>query len=334
MSSSSQPPSPPSGLTRFGLIALALGCLGLGAIALYLGTQLTALRHDLSQRLAQTDQLSHQVLQLAQQSNETNRESSTRLALLEARFSQSQNQQIELEALYQDLMRNHDEWILAEVEQLVIIANQQLELTGNVPSALAALEAADLRLQRIDKPLFSQLRNTLKQDMDRLKALPYVDTNSIALNLDALVHDVDTLPLASENRPSAASPNQRITNSGIWGVLSQKILAELDNSIKIRRMDNPELPLLTPQQSYFLRANLKLQLMAARIDALARQESRYQGDLALASEWLTRYFDPSAPALISVRTRLNQLVATPVSIPIPDVNATLEAVHNARRINP
>lgn len=192
-----------SGLTRIGALLLIFVCITLAILLAFTRTQLHELRQDLSKRLSDTDQLSHQVQQTAQQANETSRETSTRLALLESRFAQSQNQQIELEALYQDLMRNHDDWILAEVEQLVIIANQQLELTGNVQSALAALEAADMRLQRIDKPLFSQLRETLKQDMDHLRALPYVDTNGIALRLDALSRQVDNLTLATDTRPRA-----------------------------------------------------------------------------------------------------------------------------------
>lgn len=322
-----------SGLTRIGALLLIFVCITLAILLAFTRTQLHELRQDLSKRLSDTDQLSHQVQQTAQQANETSRETSTRLALLESRFAQSQNQQIELEALYQDLMRNHDDWILAEVEQLVIIANQQLELTGNVQSALAALEAADMRLQRIDKPLFSQLRETLKQDMDHLRALPYVDTNGIALRLDALSRQVDNLTLATDSRPRArATPASPAV--GPWASLTQKVLKDLGDAIKIRRMDNPELPLLTPEQSFFLRENLKLRLLSARNDALTHQELRYQDDLKTASDWLTRYFDTQTPAFNLVKNGLDQLLTTPVTIPIPDVSATLSAVHAARGMHP
>lgn len=328
-------PSPRvTGITRIGVVLLILACLILAGLLLFTRTQLQELRQDLSLRLSSTDQLSHQVQQIAQQSNETSRETSARLALLESRFSQSQNQQIELEALYQDLMRNHDDWILAEVEQLVIIANQQLELTGNVQSALAALEAADMRLQRIDKPLFSRLRETLKQDMDHLRALPYVDINGIALRLDTMSQQVDGLTLATDSRPRATPPDSTAPPRGPWSALTQKIMNDLMNAVKIRRMDSPELPLLTPEQTFFLRENLKLRLMAARNDALAHQETRYQNDLKIASAWLTRYFDTSLPSCMLIKKDLDQLLATPVMIPVPDISATLAAVHSARGMHP
>ncbi len=323
-----------SSLTRLGSMVLVMLCLALGGATLYLRTQLQELRHDLGKRLSETDQFSRQTERMAQQAVETTRESRTRLDLLESRFTQSQNQQIELEALYQDLMRNHDEWILAEVEQLVIVANQQLELTGNVSSALAALEAADLRLQRIDKPLFSHLREAVKQDIDRLRALPYVDTNGIALRLDGLEHEVDHLPLASDARPTNLPVNQPPASGGIWNKISSKLMDELSNAVKIRRMDAPELPLLTPEQAYFLKENLKLRLMAARIDALARQETRYQNDLKDVSEWIDRYFDRSSVATLSFESGIHQLAATPVSLHIPDISATLAAVHAARGMHP
>ncbi|WP_051862599.1 uroporphyrinogen-III C-methyltransferase [Ferrovum myxofaciens] len=316
-----------------GRLTLLIILLGLAGLVFYQRNQLLDLRQDLSKRLSQTDQLSQQVQSLAQQANETSRETSTRLVVLESRFSDTQNQQVELAALYQDLMRHRDDWILAEVEQLVIIANQQLELTGNVQSALAALEAADLRLQRLDKPALNHLRENLKQDMDHLRALPYVDTNGITLRLDSMIQQVDGLALASDTRPKPP-PLPKDTRTSWLERLTQDMLLELNNAIRIRRMDTPELPLLTPEQTYFLRENLKLRLFAARIDVLARNEVRFRSELSEAQHWLQRYFDTANPAVKNFLSNIQLLTTTPVSVPLPDISATLAAVHAARGGNP
>ncbi|NDU85055.1 MAG: hypothetical protein G3H99_00355 [Ferrovum sp.] len=327
------PTAPSHRFRGFGTLFLILVAVILLGVTIYLRSQLLDLRRDLSKRLAESDQLTHQTQTLAQQANEANRETNTHLAILESRFGETQNQQVELEALYQDLMRHRDDWVLAEVEQLVMIANQQLELTGNVQSALAALEAADLRMQHLEQPALAHLRQTLKEDIDRLRALPFVDTNGISLRLDSLIREVDTLPLSSEARPPASSPTTTQQNS-VAQRLGHEILEELSNAIRIRRMDVPELPLLTPEQSFFLKENLKLRFMAVRVDALARNESRYKDDLEMAQEWLTRYFDITAPAVKSMLSAVRQLKNTPVSTPLPDVSDTLAAVHAARGLRP
>ena len=98
---------------------------------------------------------------------ESGRRPETKLGLLEAKLAESQSQQLALEELYQELTRNRDEATLEEVEQLLLIANQQLQLASNVKAALIAMQEADARLQRIDRPNYP-VRKILAKDMDVL----------------------------------------------------------------------------------------------------------------------------------------------------------------------
>ena len=107
-----------------------------------------------------------------------------RIAQLEARLAESQSQQLALEALYQDLSRNRDEWQLAEIEQVLAIASQQLQLAGNVRAALLALQLAEARLARADRPQFVPVRRALARDIERLRALPAVDLPAMSVRLD------------------------------------------------------------------------------------------------------------------------------------------------------
>ena len=106
-----------------------------------------------------------------------------------------------LEDLYQDLARNRDEWALAEVEQGVLLAAQQLQLAGNVQAAVLALQAADARLASSSRPQFISLRKILVRDLDRLRALPMVDMSGLNLRLESIINAIDSLPLAVEARP-------------------------------------------------------------------------------------------------------------------------------------
>ncbi len=315
---------------RNGLLWALLALVLVGVQWLESRSEISQLQRELAVRLGEADAVVKQNQAASQQAAETTRETDARLAALETRFAESQNQQVELEALYQELSRNRDDWILAEVEQLVVIANQQLQLTGNVQSALSALQAADLRLQKISKPSFVSLRQVLNQDIDRLRALPYVDTTGISIRLDDVASAVDSLPLASDTRPGRELPAQPAAPEGVVSRVTHELALELAKAVQIRRMDTPELPLLSPDQAFFLRENLKLRLMSARLGALSRNETSYKADLQAALTWMNRYFDRSAKPVRAALETLHQLRDTPVNIALPDVNATLNAVRKAR----
>ena len=110
-------------------------------------------------------------------------------------MAETQESRVQLEEMYRDLSRNADDRLLSEVEQMLVLASQQLQLAGNVRGALAALQAADQRLARAEKLAAAPLRRALAQDMDRLKALPQVDTVGIAVKLDNLIGQCRPLPL-------------------------------------------------------------------------------------------------------------------------------------------
>src|SRR5438132_9392201 len=128
-----------------------------------------------------------------------------KITLFENRLAESQTQQAALEALYRELAPSRDEWALTEIEQVLLLASQQLQLAGNVSSALAALQLADSKLQRLDRPQFVPLRRALARDMDRLKAVPFVDVSGLAVRLDQAIAGIDALPLALEERPPPSS---------------------------------------------------------------------------------------------------------------------------------
>jgi uroporphyrin-3 C-methyltransferase len=254
------------------------------------------------------------------------REAQAKIALLESRLSESQNQQAALEALYRELAPSRDEWALTEIEQVLQLASQQLQLARNVPSALAALQLADSKLQRLDRPQFVPLRRALARDMDRLKAVPYVDVPGISLRLDQAIAAVDSLPLALEERlPPQPAPAPPADESG-WRRFLRAVWQDVRQLIRVENLDRPEAPLLAPQQQFFLRENLKLRLLSARFSLLFHDQQNFRADLIAADAWLRKYFDTRAPAVSTLQTLLKQMQATDMASGMPDVVGSLEAV--------
>ena len=311
------------------LIAIVLAAALATVFWLDARQRIDATQQELARRLRDIEADAREARSVARSSEEAQRETRTRLGQLEARLAESQSQQLALEALYQDLSRNRDEWQLAEIEQVLAIASQQLQLAGNVRAALLALQLAEARLAKADRPQFVPIRRALSRDIERLKALPSVDLASMSMRIDSLAAQVDTLPLAFDERSDpgpAAKEAARTDERGFWARLWAEVWSELRQLIVVRQVGNAEPPLLPPSQAYFVRENLRLRLLNARLSLLARDEAGYRQDLRTAERWIQRYFDPRSKRTADALNQLKQLASSTVSFEMPSITESLEAV--------
>src|SRR5882762_3310913 len=287
--------------------------------------RIDALREELAQRVRESESDSRDARLSARQAQEAAREVQAKLAQIELKFAEFQNQQVGLEALYQELSRSRDEWVIAEIEQILTIASQQLQLTGNVQGALAALQAAEARLARSGRPQFLPLRKVFARDIERLKTAPGLDVPGMAVKLDQLIAGVDSLPLVQEARPQATAVAKREA-VGLWERLVAELLGELKQLVRIQNMEASDPALLSPPQAFFLRENLKLRLLNARLALLARDETTYRSDLKMAVSWLERYFDTRSRAAAAMAVALKQLGSGGIGVSLPTIGESLAAV--------
>ena len=292
-------------------------------------SQSRVLREEVAQKLRDADNDSRDARLVARQSQEAAREAHSRLAQLEAKVAESQSQQLALEALYQELSRGRDEWAVAEIEQILTIASQQLQLAGNVQAALVALQTADARLARSDRPQFIPLRKVLTRDIERLKNAPNVDVVGLALRLDQVIGAVESMPLVSD-RPVLAGNGEAPRTDGFWSRLGSGMWGELKQLVRIRNIDRPDPLMLAPTQEYFLRENLRLRLLNARLALLERNERVFRTDVQSAAAWIGRHFDAQAKPVASAAATLKQLSSSGISIDIPDIGESLAAVRSFR----
>jgi len=292
--------------------------------------QMNVLQLELSRRLAAADDENRGV---AEQVREATREVQARLGALEARMLESQNQQSGLEARYQELSRSRDEALLADIEQSLLAANQQIQAAGNVRAALTSLQAVNARLARLDQPQFAALRAVVARDIERLKQAPQVDFAALAARIDAVAASLDSLPLVAEARPADAAAGRKpptVPDANAWTRLAREFWQDLRDLVRIQKIDNADAVPLAPSQAYFLRENLRLRLLGARLALLAHNDKIYQADLKAAREWLARYFDLRKEAVAAAATTLRQLHESATGIEPPDVAASLDAVRNLR----
>ncbi len=289
-----------------------------------------ALRLDVAQRLQAADAaIAQSRAKDADLANDL-RDAQAKLALLEARIAESQSQQAALETLYRDLAPSRDDLALNEIEQILVLASQQLALAGNVQAALVAVQLADAKLGRLERPQWAPLRRSLARDIDALKAVPFVDVAGISAKLDQGLTVIDLLPLAKDERLPAPPREAPAAADNPWLRFLRDTWTDMKALVRIEVSDRPAAPLIAPEQSYFLRENLRLRLLSARFALLSRDDASFKADLDAANKWLRQYFDVRTKPVQALSATLTQLAATPMPGPLPDLSRSLDLVRTQK----
>ena len=326
----------------------SLGLASAVSLALVWNTQqrLRSLEQELVRRQQGSQDAATEARTLARQAQEVSAEVQAKQGLLEARVAETALQRGQVEELLQSMSRSRDENVLADVEAALRVALQQSAITGNAEPLVSALRQADERLARYNQPRAERVRRAIGRDLDRVRAAQVVDIPSLAVRLDEAVRLVDDLPLLSSPerrttvtlpvRPAAkAASAPASAASGLdawrlaWDGVSGAVWDEVRSLVRVTRIERPEAALLAPEQAFFLRENLKLRLLNARLSVLSRQFDLAQADLAQAQQMLDRYFDRGSRRVGLAAEQLRQVSqqARQVSLPRPD--DTLSALATA-----
>ncbi len=307
------------------LVALTVVALG---VAVLLWQRLAGIQEQLARQSADSGATAIEARTLARQAQEQVRELAARQAVADTKPSAVALQRTQLEELMQSLSRSRDENLVVDIEAGLRLALQQSQLTLSPEPLLAALRAADQRLARVSQPRLARVRAAIARDMDRIKAAAVADVPALLIRIDELARAIDELPVANAVGPDAAAAQARrdapaAASPSWWERALGAVWDEARSLVRVSRIDQPEAMLVSPEEAFFLRENLKLKLLNARLSLLARQTDLARADLATASGALTRYFDPSARRTQAAAGVLQQLQAQLRSVDIPRIDETL-----------
>lgn len=338
--------------------SLALAVFAVVAWQAYDSRQnIASLRADLDRRAGDSDKAAAEAHALALQREASIKALQDRIDALETQARDTQSQFATIDDLHAEFERARDERAVNEIAQAIEIASQQLQLAGSVSGALAALQSADSRLALLDPTRYTPVRKLLARDIERLKTLPLADVPRMALQLESLIGRVDTLPLAFERtlvaparpQPQAAPTRTRGTKpaaaaqsapaasaSGVTASpgrlesFAKELWQEFSSLIRIERLDRPEPALLAPEQASYLRANLRLRLLSARIALMQRENRTFADDLGQARAWIQRYFDVQSPRVAQTLSELDGMSHTRLDVDLPSLDETQTALRNIK----
>ncbi|MBU1361808.1 MAG: uroporphyrinogen-III C-methyltransferase [Gammaproteobacteria bacterium] len=316
------------------LVLLAVVALVALIVALALWQRLNGIQEQLARQSADAIAQSMEARTLARESREVVRDTAARLALAETRVAEVALQRSQLEELMQSLSRSRDENLVVDVESAVRLALQQAQATGNVQPLLAAMRAGELRIERAAQPRLAPLQRAMQRDADRLRSNISADTGQALEKLDELMRGVDDLPPvnAVAMRGSGLNPWQPEAipaDAPWWERLLLTIRGEARSLVRVGRIERPESILLTPDQTFFLRENLKLKLLNARLALLSRQVDTARNELSTVNAALNRYFDPASRKVQAAATLVQQLQGQIKTTEPPRIDDTMAALATA-----
>jgi len=326
-------------------LVAVLAILGLAGSAL-LWQKLSGIQEALARQSQDAGRQAIEARALAREASDLAQEISAKLAVQETRVNEVALQRSQLEELMQSLSRSRDENLVVDIDAGLRLAQQQAQLTGSMQPLVAAIKSAQQRIERAAQPRLSPVQRALALDLERISSASVTDTAGLLARLDELLRQVDDLPL--KNAVAQAAATQRLAASAhpaapasepaserppAWLALLQRgwlaVRDELRSLVRIRRIDQPDAILISPDQAFFLRENLKLMLLNARLGILARQLDAARSDMTTASNSLNKYFDPTSRRTQNAATTLQQIQSHLKTAEAPRLDETLSALATA-----
>ncbi len=318
--------------------AVALSVLSAAALLFAYTTQqrVRGLEAELVKRQADSGTQVAEARLMARQAEQASRETAAKLALLEARVAETALQRTQIEELMQGLARSRDENVLADIDAALRVALQQSAITGSAEPLVATLRQADERLARFNQPRLERVRRAVAADLERVRSAGITDFTGLAIRIDDLIRQVDELPMLAmphqRGAPAAGQPAAVASApagadlAARWRQLGLVLWSEARSLVRVTRVDSAEAVLLAPEQALYLRENLKLRLLNARLALLSRQFEVAAADLREAQSLLDRWFDRGARRVALAGATLREVTAQSRQVVVPRPDATLAAI--------
>ena len=223
-----------------------------------------------------------------------------------------------VQALHGEIGKGRRAWLIAETENLLVMAQHRLSYARDARQALAALRVADRQLQQLGDPDYLPVRKLLESEIGALESFERLDLSGMAQRLGQLGARVNTLAFA----PDPVRPTGEPATDGEQGFL-REVWKDLRNLVSVRTTTDVRRPLLLAEQKYFLRENLRLMLYGAQQALLQGSIPTYQQNLKTAQRLLNDYFDVESQIVTAMQTELTRLQAMKILTDMPDITASL-----------
>jgi len=246
----------------------------------------------------------------------------------------------EIQDIRHQLTKTHGDILIADAEYLLSVANQKLNLVGDVKSVLAAMQAADQRLHESGDPAVFKVREALAEEMAVLRNASVPDFVGISSKLVYLEKMVSSLPLVlphagtikehEKEKQTVSQPQEKEAEPS--GDAVDAAIKEIKGLITLRHTDRPIESILAPEQAEALRQVLILKLETTRAALLRNDEHLFKDSLTAARDWIGDHFDVSTDQARLVLGEIDGLLNSSLGVTYPDISKSMVLLQNIGKL--
>lgn len=335
-----------------------LGLLALAGAGYFLWDQLRSQQEGLGGNLDKGDK---RIIELRKQINTTQ----SQLATAEKQLSnltetlnntdkQNERQLQEQSKLFEDRLKNRHaqldikisnvqrqlgktrgDWLVADAEYLLSVANERLQLTQDIKTTIMALEAADHRLRESGDGGVFKVRTEIAEEISALKNVESPDIIKLLSQLTIVQKQAHTLQLTlptinaitpqPERNPEPAAEDQQNTT------IVDRALNDLKELVIVRKRDSNAITLLHPEEARIIREDLMIRVDIAKSALVRRNDEEFHTSISSAKEWLVDNFDTKTAQVKNSQQILEKLLSAHLHSQIPDISRSLKMLRDVTK---
>lgn len=238
-----------------------------------------------------------------------------------------------IQSVQRQLSKTRGDWLIADAEYLLTVANQRLHLVGDVPTAREALEAADQRLRESGDAAVFKVREQIAKELAQLNSVTIPDIVGIYATIQHLQDSVESLsvflPHAGKQTDQAQSPSTNVAeqNNGLVSTLAK----QLQGYVVLRHTQQQVQAILTPEEAHFIRQQLKVRLEMIEIALVQQNDTLFNSSIADTKNWLKKNFDENIATERFVQA-LDKLNGIALRGQYPDISTSLKLLKDIGKL--
>jgi len=331
-------------------LIVAMGAIGFSAVN---WKNFGGLRAAVGERVQSAEAESAQLRQLSSDTATQLNAAQARVTALEQRVSELNLQRTQLEELMLSVSRSRDDTLVQDLISSLRFAAQQSQLTGTTQPNIAALQAGIERIENAANPRLSGVRDAMRQDLTTLQGAANSDVSVIVRQLAVLSREIDNLQMRDTAPPPVVQPgpaDKTVTSTGVAspdavtdqpsGLIARAQVAltaawdqvwsfaknQGQDLIRIRAAQPSDDLMVTPEAAVLVKANLKLQLLTARVALMSGQKVTAAEDIAAVLQNVARLTDPMSAPVQRTVDGLQKAQAAIAALNVPSPQASLAAL--------
>ena len=240
-----------------------------------------------------------------------------------------------IQRIQRQLGKTRGDWLVADAEYLLSVANRRLHLMGDVSTTIEALKAADNRLRESGDTAGFKVRGQITKEIALVKKVKVVDVVGIYSTLEMLEEDVAKLnvflPYSGKAQDKQSAREAQTESTDELNDALDKALIEIEGIVTIRRLDKPVTSIISPEQKAFISEQLSTKLVIVKLALVQHDDALYQAGIADVLQWLNKNFTKDAEYKHFV-SELEQLKTIQIRSNFPDISQSLKMLRNITKL--